>query len=174
MPSGVFPFLGQPLAYMRILSCDLPPSNSYTGTPSALPLMSHSARSMALIALVVTGPPDQVTRRYRDVHKRSISKGFLPIRNRLNAPNSAINPSSLYCKLASPNPYMPASVSIFTNVQFVPPCPGVPIRMTCRSVIFIRLCSFILERRQLFPLVCPVAESTHRARDKRDNTFRED
>jgi hypothetical protein len=43
--------------YTRTLSRTGPPSRSYTGTPSALPLMSHSAWSIPATALVRIGPP---------------------------------------------------------------------------------------------------------------------
>ena len=47
----------QPLAYSLMRSRVRPPSSSYTGTPSALPLMSHNAVSTPVMALVSTSPP---------------------------------------------------------------------------------------------------------------------
>ena len=43
--------------YTAILSRTAPPSKSYTGTPSDLPLISHNAWSIPERALVSTGPP---------------------------------------------------------------------------------------------------------------------
>jgi hypothetical protein len=50
-----------PLAwpYTSTLSRERPPSSWYTGTPSALPLMSQSAVSTAAMAVIITGPPRQ-------------------------------------------------------------------------------------------------------------------
>ena len=43
--------------YIRILSRTAPPSMSQTERPQALPLISHSAISMPLMALMAMGPP---------------------------------------------------------------------------------------------------------------------
>ncbi len=116
----------------------MPPASCHTGISSAFAFRSHSARSIAEIADIDTGPPVHVTRRYSDVQIQSILSGSFPSRNFAKSSISASRAASLYCSEPSPQPEIPVSVSIRTNSQFVPAvlCTGVAIRNTLTSVIF--------------------------------------
>jgi len=59
----------------------LPPSSWYTGTPSALPLMSYSAMSIAEIAACNTRPPSKYWLRYISCHSALMANGSRPSRN---------------------------------------------------------------------------------------------
>ena len=128
------PFSGHPLADMRILSCDCPPTAHTPGLPGLCPSTSIISRSMALIALVVTAPPDKVTRRYFEVEIRSISKGSWPTGNRLNPANSPSKASSLYCRLASLHPKMPAIGRDRHEHPVVGPCRSHPHHLQIRDL----------------------------------------
>jgi hypothetical protein len=69
------------VAKVGITSRCLPPSSSYTGTPSALPLMSCSAMSMAEIAACSTRPPSKYWLRYISCQMRPICIASCPMRN---------------------------------------------------------------------------------------------
>ena len=61
------------------LSCCLPPSSRWIGSPKCLPLRSHRAMSMAAMAVIVTDVrPKYIVRRYIFCHSRSFSSGFSP------------------------------------------------------------------------------------------------
>ena len=91
-----------------------PPKSSYTGAPSALPLMSHSAISMPLMADICTTPPRTWKWWYSVCQCCSILPGSLPISW---SPNSSIIVATAKGPdVASPQPVMPSSVSTFTNM----------------------------------------------------------
>ena len=94
----------------------LPPRNSYTGTPKALPLMSHRAISMPETMVPLIGPPRKKDL-YISCHRRSISNGSRPSRYSPISLAPATTVSVLVPEIISPQPSMPSSVVILTKIQ---------------------------------------------------------
>src|SRR5439155_11499658 len=94
-----------------------PPKSSYTGTPSALALMSHNASSMPAIALWETPPLFWRTRRSMSQYRRSTGRGSCPTRRSARSRTQPAIPCGLRLSLHSPQPTRPLSVSMRTNVH---------------------------------------------------------
>src|SRR5262245_55743217 len=94
-----------------------PPKSSYTGTPSALALMSQRASSTPAMALWVTPPRFCRVRRSMSQYSRSTGRGSWPIRRSVMSRTQPAMPWGLRLSLHSPQPVTPASVLTFTKVQ---------------------------------------------------------
>ena len=104
--------------YTRTLSRTRPPSSSYTGTPRSLPLMSHNAWSMPLMADRPITPMRQKPLRYRICQQCSMRRGSWPT---IIGSMSWMQPTiarGLPSSVASPQPIRPGwSVSTLTKTM---------------------------------------------------------
>jgi len=72
-----------------------PPNSSYTGTPSALALMSHNASSMPAIAFAAMPPALWRAMRYMSWYRISTGRGSFPTRIAAKSPTVATTPYGL-------------------------------------------------------------------------------
>src|SRR5215472_7988798 len=94
-----------------------PPNSSYTGTPSALPLMSHNASSMPAMALKDTPPKFCRVARSMSQYRRSTGRGSWPTSRGTRSRTLPAMPYGLRLSLHSPQPTRPVSVSMRTKVH---------------------------------------------------------
>src|SRR5690606_6642854 len=118
-----------------------PPSSSQTGSPRALPRMSHSAMSIALTTFV-TAPrlPAYVKARNTLCQVSSIRAGSSPATRSLACRTIAAIPRFAVgvVVVISPQPVTPSSVRTSTNRYSPQPVPSAATNHGTTSVIFIR------------------------------------
>ena len=109
--------LKSPPLYTRMRSRRAPPRRVWTGTPQALPARSWRAMSTAAAAVPSTAPPFQGLRFCRSSVIAAIPRGSRPTSSGSQSRSIASTGEVSHSPEPSPQPEIPASVSILRKSQ---------------------------------------------------------